>query len=189
MNRDIKKEIGVGIFFLVLAVVYIFGASKISTFTPFGNRGLDSRSVPQLLGVLTIILGLTHIIQSYLKGRRLKKIQAERKISNDETHENKTQSCVQESPLTIINRIDNVISIKLIISLIYLATFIALYQPVGFILSSSFYLMAQSFLLINKGERKKWAIFIVLFSISVSILIYFIFTRYLTLILPNGILG
>ncbi len=184
MNREIRKEIGVGVFFLILAVVYIFGASKISTFTPFGNRGLDSRSVPQLLGVLTIILSVTHIIQSYLKGRRQKKIQSENKISTEET-----PSYVQERPSTIINRIDNVISIKLIISLIYLAMFIALYQPVGFILSSSFYLIAQSFLLTNKSERKKWALFIVLFSISVSILIYFIFTKFLTLILPSGILG
>lgn len=184
MNRDIKKEIGVGIFFFVLAVVYIFGASKISTFTPFGNRGLDSRSVPQLLGVLTIILSVTHVIQSYLKGRRQRKIQVEKKITDDEA-----QSDTRKCHSTIIDRIDNVISIKLIISLICLATFIALYQPAGFILSSSFYLIAQSFLLTNKGERKKWSLFIVIFSISISTMIYFIFTKYLTLILPSGILG
>jgi putative tricarboxylic transport membrane protein len=189
MNRDIKKEIGVGIFFLVLAVIYIFGASQISTFTPFGNRGLDSRSVPQLLGVLTIILSVTHIIQSCLKGRRLKKIQAERKITNNETQEHKAQSCIPACQATVINRIDIVVPIKLIISLIYLAAFIALYQPVGFILSSSFFLIVQSLLLTDKSERKKWALYIVLFSIGVSILIYFIFTKYLALNLPSGILG
>ena len=82
-----------------------------------------------------------------------------------------------------------VMSIKLIISLVFLAVYIALYQPLGFILSSIFFLMAESFLLTNKGEVKKWALFIVLFSIGVSIVIYFIFTKYLTLVLPSGILG
>lgn len=189
MNSDSKKEIGVGIFFLVLAIAYMVGASKISTFTPFGNRGLDSRSVPELLGILTIILSVTHIIQVYLKERKLKRILAE-KMSDvaDECDRNAEQSIAPPKG-TIIHRIDNVMSIKLIISLIYLAIYIALYQPLGFILSSIYFLIAESFLLTNKGERKKWALFIVLFSVGVSILIYYIFTKYLTLILPDGILG
>lgn len=189
MDRDLKKEIGVGIFFLLLSIAYIAGASRISTFTPFGNRGLDSRSVPELLGILTIILSVTHIIQTSLKWRKIKKIRRESEVSSAKSCDLEKGASVESPKRTIINRIEDVISVRLLISLIYLAVYIALYQPLGFILSSTFFLMAESFLLTNKDERKKWALFIVIFSIGVSILIYFIFTKYLTLILPNGILG
>lgn len=189
MDRDLKKEIGVGIFFLLLSIAYIAGASKISTFTPFGNRGLDSRSVPELLGILTIILSVTHIIQTSLKGRKLKRIQKESLISSAKECDREEDASGESHKGTILNRIEKVISVRLLISLIYLAVYIAVYQPLGFILSSTFFLMAESFLMTNKDERKKWALFIVLFSAGVSVLIYFIFTKYLTLILPSGILG
>ena len=189
MDRDLKKEIGVGIFFLLLAIAYMAGASKISTFTPFGNRGLDSRSVPELLGILTIILSVTYIIQICLKSRKLKKIQKEREIYSSEVCDWEEDICVEPPKGTFVSRIENVISVRLLISLIYLAIYTALYQPLGFILSSIFFLIAESFLLTNKGERKKWAVFIILFSVGASILIYFVFTKYLTLILPSGILG
>lgn len=189
MNREFKKEIGVGIFFLLLAIAYIAGASKISTFTPFGNRGLDSRSVPELLGILTIILSVTHIIQISLKERKLKKIQKESEIKSNEVCGREEVASVESPKGTIIDRIDNIMSIKLVLSLIFLAVYTALYESLGFILSSSIFLIAESFLLVGKDKIKRWALFIVLFSIGVSVLIYFIFTKYLTLILPSGILG
>jgi predicted nucleic acid-binding Zn ribbon protein len=49
--------------------------------------------------------------------------------------------------------------------------------------------MAESFLLVKNEERRKWRIFIILFSIGASIVIYFVFTKYLSLFLPRGILG
>ena len=189
MSSDSKKEIGVGIFFLVLAIAYMAGASKISTFTPFGNRGLDSRSVPELLGILTIILSVTHLVQVWLKERKLRRIREKSEIENAEFLDQKDDTFTPAPKATIVSRIHQVMSIKLIISLVFLAVYIALYQPLGFILSSIFFLMAESFLLTNKGEVKKWALFIVLFSIGVSVVIYFIFTKYLTLVLPSGILG
>lgn len=189
MDRDLKKEIGVGIFFLVFAIAYMIGASKISTFTPFGNRGLDSRSVPELLATLTIILSVAHIIQVSLRSRKLKRLQKEIGSDRDEPRETEAD-CSEPAPeRTLVGRLEKVISVRLLLSLIYLAAYTALYQPLGFILSSSGFLVAESFLLTNRGERKKWAVFIVLFSVGASVLIYFVFTKYLTLILPSGILG
>jgi putative tricarboxylic transport membrane protein len=189
MDRDLKKEIGVGIFFLVFAIAYMIGASKISTFTPFGNRGLDSRSVPELLATLTIILSVAHIIQVSLRSRKLKRLQKEIGSDRDEPRETGAD-CSEPAPeRTLVGRLEKVISVRLLLSLIYLAAYTALYQPLGFILSSSGFLVAESFLLTNRGERKKWAVFIVLFSVGASVLIYFVFTKYLTLILPSGILG
>jgi len=189
MSSDSKKEIGVGIFFLVFAIAYMAGASTISTFTPFGNRGLDSRSVPELLGILTIILSMTHLAQVFLKERKLKRIRKDNKTNDEEVCSFKDDICVVSKKGTVLSSIDSVMPIKLVISLIFLAIYTALYQPVGFILSSIFFLIAESFLLSKKGERKKRALFIILFSIGVSVVIYYIFTEYLTLILPSGILG
>ena len=189
MSSDSKKEIGVGVFFLVFAIAYMVGASKISTFTPFGNRGLDSRSVPELLGILTIILSVTYMVQVWLKERKLKRMREESGDDSVQVADQKDAAAVLESKGTIVSRINKVMPIKLVFSLIFLAVYTALYQPLGFVFSSIFFLIAESFLLVNKDERKKWALFIVLFSIGVSIFIYFIFTQYLTLVLPSGILG
>lgn len=189
MNNDSKRELGVGVFFLVLAIAYMIGSITISTFTPFGNRGLDSRSVPILIGILTSILSITHIIQVYLRARQLRKLHAEDIMKSEKVCDPDEVACVEPPEGTIITRIDNVISVKLILSLIYLVIYIALYQSIGFILSSIFYLIAESFLLVKKDDRKKWTLFIFLFSIGISVLIYFIFTKYLSLFLPSGILG
>jgi putative tricarboxylic transport membrane protein len=189
MNNDLKREIGIGVFFLVLAIAYIIGSTTISTFTPFGNRGLDSRSVPVLLGTLTIILSLTHIIQVYLKDKKIKELNIENPEKNEEICDPDEVACVEAPEGTIISRLEKVIPVKLILSFLFLIIYIALYQPVGFIISSTLFLIAESILLTNKDERRKWYVFIVLFSVGVSILIFFIFTKYLTLFLPRGILG
>lgn len=189
MNSDLKKEIGVGIFFLVLAIAYIIGSTTISTFTPFGNRGLDSRSVPVLLGVLTIILSITHIVQVILKDKKVRTLQIDKTEKNEEICDPDEVACVDAPEGTILSRIDKVMPVKLILSFIYLIIYIALYQPLGFVLSSALFLIAESILLTNKEERKKWYLFIILFSIGVSILVFFIFTKYLTLFLPSGIFG
>ncbi len=189
MNKDIKREIGVGVFFLVLAVFYMIGSTTISTFTPFGNRGLDSRSVPVLLGVLTIILSITHIIQVYLKDKKIRTLKIEQLEGKEEICDPDEVACVEPPEGTLIEKLDKVIPVKLILSFIFLIIYIALYQPLGFIIASSLFLIAESILLTNKEERKKWYLFIILFSIGVSTLIFFIFTKYLTLFLPSGIFG
>ena len=189
MNSEFKKEVGVGVFFLVLAIAYMAGASTISTFTPFGNRGLDSRSVPELLGTLTIILSVLHLVQVFLKARKLKNQSPVVEESSEDVCDFEDDICVVPPRDTVLNRIDKVISLKLLTSFVFLAVYTALYQPLGFILSSIFFLIAESLLLTNKKERKKWVLFIVLFSVGVSVVIYFIFTKYLTLVLPSGILG
>lgn len=189
MNSDTKREVQIGIFFLVLATAYIIGTFGISTFTPFGNRGLDSRSIPQLIGVLVIILSIAHIIQVILREKQVKALLKNEQEEDTLVCDEDEVACIQPPTGTIIERIDRVFSIKLLLSFVYLILYIAAYQPAGFILSSTGFLIAESLLLVKKEERKRWRTFIILFSIGASVLIYFIFTRYLTLFLPSGILG
>jgi hypothetical protein len=77
----------------------------------------------------------------------------------------------------------------LVVSLALLGAYIFLFQKIGFILSTILYLMFSVTLLTPAAKRRRLMPFIVLFSSGVPFLIYFIFTKYLSLILPRGILG
>lgn len=190
MTSDSKKELGVGIFFLALSVAYMLGTTKISTFTPFGNRGLDSRSVPQLIGFLVFVLSSVHVVQVLLQARKARRKSVEPVAGNtDQVCDTDEVICIESPKGSILARIDTVVPVKLLLSLLYLIIYVAAYQGIGFVISSTFFLMAESFLLVKKEERKRWTLFIILFSIGASALIYFIFTRYLSLFLPSGILG
>jgi len=190
MNSDSKRELGVGIFFLVLSVTYMIGTTTISTFTPFGNRGLDSRSVPLLIGFLASVLASIQIITIVVKEQRRRMSASEQPaVEPEEVCDPDEIACVEPPKNTVLQRIDKVVPMKLILSMLFLMIYVAVYQKVGFILSSIFFLMAESFLLVKNEERRKWRIFIILFSIGASIVIYFVFTKYLSLFLPRGILG
>ena len=190
MNSDSKKELAVGMFFLVLSAAYIIGTRNISTFTPFGNRGLDSRSVPLLIGGLTLFLAVVHIMQVIIKELKA------RKDVQEQSDDRQAQVCDQDEVVCvtppqgrIIARIDRVVPVKLIGSLAFLVIFVASFQRAGFIISSTFFLLAESLLLVKQESRKKWIPFILIYAVGVSVLVYFIFTRYLSLFLPRGILG
>ncbi|WP_422477354.1 tripartite tricarboxylate transporter TctB family protein [Pleomorphochaeta sp. DL1XJH-081] len=190
MNSDSKKELGVGIFFLVLSVAYMIGTTTISTFTPFGNRGLDSRSVPLLIGLLAGILSSIQIITILVKEHKMKMTSSADPVDEvQEVCDPDEVACVDTPKGTVIQRIDSILPVKLILSLLFLMIYIVAYQKVGFILSSIFFLMSESLLLVKDEERKKWRTFIILFSIGASVVIYFVFTKYLSLFLPKGILG
>jgi energy-coupling factor transporter transmembrane protein EcfT len=101
----------------------------------------------------------------------------------------KSEATKMQQESSLIERIDKVVPVKLILSFVFLVIYIAGYQTAGFILASTFFLMAESFILVEKEKRKKWRVFIIVFSIVASLFIYFVFTNYLSLFLPKGILG
>ena len=70
MNKATKKELGIGVFFALLSIFYIVASRSISTFTPFGNRGLDSRSIPAMIGWLSMALSVTYIVTTLISARR-----------------------------------------------------------------------------------------------------------------------
>ena len=190
MNSDSRKELWVGIFFLTLSAAYMMGTININTFTPFGNRGLDSRSVPQLIGFLAFILAVVHLAQLFFRVKKMKKNDSGQNDSRiEEVCDPDEVACVVLPGGGFISRVETVISVKLILSGLLLAIYFAAYQALGFILSSIFFLIAEIFLLTKKEKRKSWALFIVAFSISASVIIYLLFTVYLSLFLPVGILG
>ena len=190
MNSDSKKELWVGIFFLILSSAYMMGTRNITTFTPFGNRGLDSRSVPMLIGFLSFILALVHLAQLFFRVKKMKNnASGQNENSIGEVCDPDETACIVPPGGGFISQVENFISVKLLLSGLFLAIYFASYQVLGFVLSSALFLIAESFLLTKKEKRKSWAVFIVLFSVGVSVLIYILFTKYLSLFLPGGILG
>ncbi len=170
MKTDVKKDIAVSLFFMLVAIAYLMGTRSISVFSPFGNQGLDSKSIPIMIGGLMIVFSLMFLAVTLLNYRKEKASAA---------------PSVQAQPVASGVRIP----FKLLASLVLLCLYIVCYQPVGFVISSAAYLILESFLLTPADKRKKWAIFIVLFSIGFTGGIYILFSKYLSLFLPIGILG
>lgn len=168
MNKGIMKNTGIGIFFILFAHVYLFGTSQIKSFSPFGSRGLDSQSVPQMLGVLMIMLSALHIAVTVHNNRR--------SMADNGEGESRPKRAKKLNPVVLG-------SIALLIA------YILLYQNLGFLLSTFAYLVSVTTLLTPPPKRRRMALFIVPFSAVTACAIYFIFTKYLTLMLPQGILG
>lgn len=168
MNINIKKDFAVSIFFALLAIAYLYGAESISVFNPFGDAGPDSKTVPQIIGWLMLLLSIGLFISTFIKYRNTK---------------------AETSTNTQTDGTKKTVPVKLIVSLVLLSLYIALYQSLGFILSSIGYLILQSFLLTPPEKRKKLSLFIVVLSVVFTIATYFIFSKYLTMSLPIGILG
>lgn len=192
MKTDVKKDIAVSIFFAVLASLYLFGTRTISVFSPFGKQGLDSKSIPIMIGSLMLALSILFLITTLLrhfknvKNSTIKSEEASNGSVCDPAHIAcviPPQDGVAPSPLK------KAFPVKLILSLVLLCLYIAFYQSVGFIITSAAYLILESLLLTPTDKRKKWTLFIIVSSIVFTVLIYIIFSKYLSLFLPSGILG
>jgi hypothetical protein len=170
----IKRELGMGICFLALSGLYLAGTFSISTFNPFGNRGLTSRSVPQVLAFFAILLSLIQIISALVKGKK------------DEAGDSPPEAEAGEK--TAVFKISKSAG-QMLLSLFIICAYIFFFQRLGFILSSVLFLLAETFLLTSREKRKKWALFIVCLSTGLPVLIYFLFTKSLSLFLPRGLLG
>jgi len=173
---NFKKEIGVGVFFLVLAILYFAGSLSISTFDPFasGREGfvLDSRSVPQMLGLMVAVLSIIHIVSNVLKMRKA---------------ESQTGNAAQatEKMGFKFDRPRRIMAINVALMLLYLFCFTRL----GFILSTFLFIAVEIFLLIPAERRKRWAVFAVCFSLAMSVSLYLLFTKVLSMFLPRGLIG
>lgn len=187
MNKATKKELGIGIFFALLSGFYILGSKNISTFTPFGNRGLDSKSIPAMIGWLSMGLSIIYIVTTLLDSRKART--SDNLAEDSDLTCNSDNAIGAEKPSTTHNTILQALPMKLLLSLLFLVLYFFFYQRAGFVLSSIGYFVAQSLLITQKGRRKKKALFLVLFGIVVTVLIYVVFTKYFTLFLPKGILG
>ncbi|MCL1993686.1 MAG: tripartite tricarboxylate transporter TctB family protein [Spirochaetes bacterium] len=168
-----KQEIGIGVFFLIFASVYIGFSFQIQSFDPFGNDILGSRAIPQVFGAGVILLSLIHIGSSVLKLRQEQK----------ETAKEGGAAADKESK-EIFGRPFRL----MVITILLISAYIFFYTRLGFVVSTALFLLAEIFILIPNEKRKKWAVFIVCFSLGMAAFLFTLFTRVLSIFLPFGLL-
>ena len=144
------------IIFLIFSLLYI---SQIGIIKISNFAPIDSAFFPKLLSAIMIILALIEIIVGI---RKMK---------------NATQEAEEEEKINYINVIKT-----FVLSVIY----VAMLQPLGFIISSVLYATSGMIVLCPKEECKPVKFFII--SAAVSVVIYILFRYALGLVLPPGIL-
>ncbi|MDR0324321.1 MAG: tripartite tricarboxylate transporter TctB family protein [Treponema sp.] len=179
MNQ--KHEIGVGIFFLLLSVFYIAQSLSIQSFDPFGNSFITSQAMPQVIGGLVFVISIAHIIIAFVK------LQKEKAKQTESSAEDQSSSQVGKAAGMKLRLTKPVL--LMLITILLTCAYIYCFTRLGFILSSVFFLMIQIFVLIPAEKRKKWAAFIVCFSITIPVGLYLLFTRVLSMFLPRGLFG
>ncbi|MDR3172713.1 MAG: tripartite tricarboxylate transporter TctB family protein [Treponema sp.] len=174
-----KQEMGVGIFFLVLATLYLAGSLTISSFDPFGNSTLNSRAIPQLIGGLIAVLSIIHITGNIL---RMKKST----YSGTPAEGTARETEAADSPgILKIGKSGRL----MLLSVLFICAYIFFFTRLGFILSTILFLLAEISLLIPAEKRKRWTVFIICFSVGLPVLLYLLFTKPLSMFLPRGLLG
>jgi hypothetical protein len=172
-----KQEIGVGIFFLVLAALYFSGSLSISVVDPFGNSTLSSRAIPQLIGGLMAFLSIIHIIGNIINMKKA----GQTRLSSEKTAE-KPEAAGGIFKIAVSGRF-------MLFTILFICLYIFLFTRLGFILSSALFLLAEISLLIPAEKRKRWAVFTICFSAGLPTLLYLLFTKALSMFLPRGLLG
>jgi putative tricarboxylic transport membrane protein len=144
----------------LLAVGYLAGSFQIRS---YGDAAVDSRFFPQLLGVMLLILSVAQIVLSIKKQRR---------------GENDNASAEQdgEAPSRF--------NFKVLLTLLVILAYILLVEFLGFVLSSSLFLIVQTRLMASKGTWRP--VLTIAVSVVFSYAVYRIFVDGFYLILPDG---
>ena len=157
----------VALFYLIITVVYAvqIPSIKITSISP-----IDSAFLPIILSAGMGILTVCQIYQAIKKQKKMAQAAAENADADAETVDAEDAPDYGRAMMTLAA------------SLLY----VALLNPLGFVISSVVYLELQMCIMSPKDKRKPVKFLII--SIITVLVIYFIFHNLLRLMLPNGIL-
>lgn len=161
-----KSDLITGLAGAIFSILYLIETSSIKIFGGAGTAGVNAQTVPHLWGGCLLALSLILIVRSIYKF--------------------KTQKKTMPGPgaLQIIKEHREVAY-----TFILLILYAALMKPVGFILTSIVYVFLQIWVLTPIEKRcRKVKIMAGGLALFFSISLYFVFTRYLMVMLPPGIL-
>lgn len=155
--------------FIYSSVISLFGifyflfAFKIRK---FGDAVLDSQSLPKILGVILITTSLIQTVKTFLEAQRNSNVD---KVDKKE---------------------DDAPDIKKVIyTLALMIVYAVILKPLGFLISTALFVFLQSLVLESESDTKKNRLVSIIFAVVFSIVIYLIFVRVFSLVLPAGILG
>lgn len=195
--KNYKKELWIGIVFLALSIAYFIGSFSIATYGGYGNQAVDSKFMPRVLGGLMAVLSILQILITVRKNRKAL-AEAQSRAPEpaapapeapeeivEETMEEITASNAENFDEDAIMKGSSTFSFCVIVVLLIL--YIALFKPLGFILSSIAFLLCSMTFLTPKTKRN-W-FWIIGISVVVPVAVYFLFVSGFKLKLPAGILN
>lgn len=163
-----KVSLYSGILFLVYGSFLLLGSLLIKN---SGLTTLGAGFIPKLISIAIIVLSAILVIQSFFE-IKLTKGQDDNLTQVDKT-----------------NKIDKTDKKTVLMTITILIIYVALIKPIGFIIMSIPYLFCQMLLLEkNKLYKNKIIIFMII-AVATPFIINFIFSKFFTLMLPQGILG
>lgn len=188
-SNGLKKyrEVWIGVGFFLFGLVYFALSFTIDTYAGYGGSSVvDSKFMPQFVGILLMTLGILQTIFSYRDAKRKEK-------ETSETVESTSQTIGEgEDQINIADYDDDAASRgadnkSLVLIFAFLLIYLALMTVLGFILSTALYLMVTMLLLTPKEKRN--IVVMLIITVVVSVGVYYLFVEGLSLILPAGILG
>ncbi len=170
----VKKDFVIGAFFLLLGAAYFISAFSIGSYKGYGSQNISSSFVPKLLGVLLMVLSATLLFQTYNAWRRI-----------TDAMKRDPGLAAGTEPGHLFFRPGELRSVLAVFGV--LAMYVALLEPVGFILTSCVFLFVTIKIMAPDGKFD-WR-FAALLSVIVPPVVYVLFVYGLDMLLPEGILG
>lgn len=159
------RDLIVGAFLLVFSGVYLGMSGSIKTTLNNGIGG--SKFMPRVIGVGLLIIGVV------LVAANLRKLWRE---SREEAGEEKASAPAKK-------KVDKP---SVCITFALLLAYTLLLERVGFLICTALYLTAQIWILSPKDTRKLWRVFLI--AVVADLVIYLLFTRAFSLVLPMGLI-
>lgn len=161
-----KRDLITGIVGAGLSGFYLFETTTVKVFAGAGTAGVNAQTVPKLWGGCLLALSLILIVRTLFSARK-------------ETEKKGLRELLEG----IRNRREVVYTFLLLI------LYAALMKPVGFIPTSIAYVFLQIWVLTPPEERSPRVAGIAAgLAVAFSVSLYFVFTKYLMVMLPPGIL-
>lgn len=162
------KEIILGLLMLALAGFYLHHATLIRIRSTV-NVSVSAKLIPEILGVLVIILGVSQLVTGikYLL-------------------EVKRQDRESGTPFSFISRLELRDAVPVILTFIIILGYVLVFEQLGFVVSSTLCMFCQMLILTPKGKMRPVLFFVI--SLVSAFVIYVAFRKGLSLSLPAGLL-
>ncbi|MCI8628425.1 MAG: tripartite tricarboxylate transporter TctB family protein [Firmicutes bacterium] len=165
---EYKKNLIPGIVLTIFSIIYLVLTSQIKKFSGLGSDPLGARAIPYLWGISLLVLSLILVVRG-IKQRNLA-------IKNN---------TLVKSELNFTGMIKE--NREIVLTFVSLAVYIALLEPVGFLIMTAVYLFVQTLILTPKEKRNY--IVTLITSIVIAVALDYVFVCLLNVLLPLGIFG
>lgn len=165
---EYKKNLIPGIVLTIFSIIYLVLTSQIKKFSGLGSDPLGARAIPYLWGISLLVLSLI-LVSRGIKQRNLA-------IKN---------STYVKTSLNLSHMIKE--NREIVMTFLSLAIYIALLEPIGFLIMTAIYIFVQTLILTPKEKRNY--ILTLITSIVIAVALDYVFVCLLNVLLPLGIFG